>query len=285
MTDKEKMMYEIIGKISSSDIPIVFKGGLVTKLILLEKGFNGIERTTKDIDANWIEKPPSMSSMTDSINTALGDLRERFIAEPSREYGEGRSAGFKLKDKKTDEVILSMDIDIKSLIGSKTYFYGEIAFKGVLANEIIADKVSAMSTDAIFKHRTKDIVDVFALSHCVNISTQEIYELCKKMGREINSFYAFYERKADIEHAYNMLKGIEGKPPFTEVYCYLEKFVEPFAIRNAADKIWSADKVSWQEVKEKLETMEDWKKQIKEMKEKGGGTPKKAEKTRDHKER
>lgn len=35
----------------------------------------------------------------------------------------------------------------------------------------------------------------------------------------------------------------------------------------------------------KASSMEDWKKQIKEMKEKGGGTPKKAEKTRDDKER
>ena len=41
-----------------SDIPIVFKGGLITKLILNESGLSSVQRTTKDIDANWIGQPP-----------------------------------------------------------------------------------------------------------------------------------------------------------------------------------------------------------------------------------
>lgn len=39
MTEQEKLMYEILGQITTSDSPIVFKGGLITKLIL-----NGMTR-------------------------------------------------------------------------------------------------------------------------------------------------------------------------------------------------------------------------------------------------
>ena len=34
MTDRENIMYQILGKISETDAPIVFKGALITKLIL-----------------------------------------------------------------------------------------------------------------------------------------------------------------------------------------------------------------------------------------------------------
>ena len=39
MTQNELFMYDILGRISSTDAPIVFKGGLITKLILAEKQF------------------------------------------------------------------------------------------------------------------------------------------------------------------------------------------------------------------------------------------------------
>ena len=54
MTDKETTMYQILGQICQADAPIVFKGALVTKLILSEHGYTALERQTRDIDANWI---------------------------------------------------------------------------------------------------------------------------------------------------------------------------------------------------------------------------------------
>lgn len=38
MTEREKLMYRIIGNISESNAPIIFKGGLITKLILMQIG-------------------------------------------------------------------------------------------------------------------------------------------------------------------------------------------------------------------------------------------------------
>jgi len=38
MTEQEKLMCEIMGNISQTKAPIVFKGALITKLILAEHG-------------------------------------------------------------------------------------------------------------------------------------------------------------------------------------------------------------------------------------------------------
>ena len=61
MTKQEEIMYEIIGAITDTDLPIVFKGGLVLKLLLKEIGFEEIERMTRDIDASWIGTAPTLS--------------------------------------------------------------------------------------------------------------------------------------------------------------------------------------------------------------------------------
>ena len=63
MTRHEKLMYQVLERISKADTPIVFKGALITKLILAENGYTALERQTKDIDANWIGLPPSMNAL------------------------------------------------------------------------------------------------------------------------------------------------------------------------------------------------------------------------------
>ena len=118
MTEQEKLMYEILGQITTSDIPIVFKGGLITKLILNESGLSSVQRTTKDIDANWIGQPPSMDYLVDSLNNSFGDLQRCYKAVASRQYGEKQSAGISVIDKNTGRKFITMDIDIKPLIDS-----------------------------------------------------------------------------------------------------------------------------------------------------------------------
>ncbi|MCL2434498.1 MAG: hypothetical protein FWD16_08300, partial [Clostridia bacterium] len=85
MTDHERLMYQILGRISESDAPIVFKGALITKLILSQNGYTALDRATRDIDANWIDAPPSMDYLTGVVQRALGDMQEKFYAAASRE--------------------------------------------------------------------------------------------------------------------------------------------------------------------------------------------------------
>lgn len=227
-----------------------------------ENGFEQIERATKDIDANWIGSPPTMDILVETINQSLGELKELFVAVSNREYGDMKAAGVSILEKETGDEILSMDIDIKPVAGSRVYYHGEAAIKGVLANEILVDKITACSSDAVYKWRTKDVIDVFALSHCVQVNTQEIYNLSEKVKREIQSFNAFYNKRPELQHSYDKLKGIEGKPNFENLYTYLSKFFIPFANREYIEKIWDSEKASWNELKEKTMSMDSWKKQI-----------------------
>lgn len=76
MTEQEKLMYDILTRISSTDAPIVFKGALITKLILEENQYHDVQRATMDIDGNWIDTPPSMENLSQAIYNALGDLQQ-----------------------------------------------------------------------------------------------------------------------------------------------------------------------------------------------------------------
>ena len=246
MTEKERLMYQIMGKISESDAPIVFKGALITKLILADGGFTALERQTKDIDANWIGEPPTMDALEDTLNKSLGEMQNQFYAVAFREYGEKMSAGISIRWKDTDEEIMPIDISIKPVHGSKIYYHGEAGIRGVLATEILSDKITVMSTRMIFR-RAKDIVDVYALTHCVKVCVSEIFDMVKNTpGRELGAFDEFFNRRQDVEHAYESLAGIENKPPFDEVYSYLDKFFQPFARNDETPKVWNSEKIEWE---------------------------------------
>lgn len=55
MTEKENLMYSVLAQLASTDVPLVFKGGMITNLVLNENHYVGIRRATVDIDANWID--------------------------------------------------------------------------------------------------------------------------------------------------------------------------------------------------------------------------------------
>lgn len=246
MTDHENLMYQVLGKISELDAPIVFKGALITKLILTENGYSGLERATRDIDANWIGEPPVMSKLVGIINRSLESFGGKLYAEAIREYGEKKSAGVAIIEAATGDRIIAMDISMKPVTGSKMYHYGELSIKGVLVNEILADKLTVISKRLVFR-RAKDIVDVYALAHCVQVCTTDIYEILNRdPKREVGSFNELYNCRTDIEHAYSKLAGIENKPPFDDVYRYLCAFVKPFANKDMSPKTWSSTKRNWE---------------------------------------
>ena len=245
MTNHEHLMYQILGKFSDIDAPIIFKGALITKLVLAEGGFTSFERPTKDIDANWIGAPPSMKHLTDVVNQSLKFFDGEYRAESIREYSEKKSAGIAVVEVSTGDRLIAIDISMKPVAGSRIYHYGEAKIRGVLANEILADKISVLSKHLIFR-RAKDIIDVYALAHAVKVQTQEIFALHKaNPSRAVGSFDEFISRRSDVEHAYNKLAGIEGKPPFDDVYSYLSKFLQPFIQRDETHMCWNSGALSW----------------------------------------
>ena len=134
---------------------------------------------------------------------------------------------------------------MKPAAGSRLYYYGEIGVKGVLTNEILADKITVMSNRLIFR-RAKDLVDVYALAHCTEVRTSEIMQITDSSpDRMLGSFDEFCSRRQDLRHAYDKLERIAGKPPFSSVYAYLEKFIEPFAVQEKAPLIWNSTESRW----------------------------------------
>jgi len=144
-------MYEIISKISTLDAPLVFKGALITKLILAENGYMLSERPTNDIDGNWTGEPPTMDELAGIVNKAIEALDYSFIAEPIRTYAPGKSAGIRIVDKETGVRLIDIDITIKPVLGSRTYYFGELSIRGVIPDAVLCDKISVLSGDRIFR--------------------------------------------------------------------------------------------------------------------------------------
>jgi hypothetical protein len=53
-----------------------------------------------------------------------------------------------------------------------------------------------------------------------------------------------------LEHAYNKLNIVKGKPSFEEIYSYLVLFLEPFYKENTkSNSVWDNDKKEWSDDK------------------------------------
>jgi hypothetical protein len=252
MNERERALYRILASISNTDAPLVFKGALITKLILAENGHQLTDRPTNDIDASWVGAPPTMEALVETVNKALEPLADHLRAEARRAYGSNTSAGLRIVNSETGEQVVTMDVDIKPVIGSKIYYYGEMGIRGVLVNSVLSDKICVLSGEHIFR-RAKDLIDVFALAHCVAVNTSDIYEAIKVSHRTLGTFEVYQTRRSDLDHAYSKLIGIADKPDFNDVYAYLNKFLLPFIEKDAKNKVWHHDKGTWCDVEEKAE--------------------------------
>lgn len=247
MTNKEELMYSILGELGYSNIPLIFKGGLITGLFLMEQSFHDVHRATKDIDANWIGTPPTLEEIAASLHNAIKDKHSNLEVKALRPFGEKQSAKFAFIDIHTNDELFTMDLDLHRGSGYRTYFYGTASFNGVLPLEIILDKISSSSKDLIYKWRTKDLLDVYMLCHCFSFKIKDIFDYSKKYKREINDFSAFSQKRNEIEHAYNKLNSINGKPEFNEVYTFLDKVFTPFREGIQNDFFWNFEKLEWQD--------------------------------------
>ena len=163
ITAEEKLMYGVMKALYDSGIPLDFKGSMVLKACLIEAGFHEEIRHTVDIDANWYsDSPPAAEQMTDSLQKALERAGIDLELSLYRMYGEGRSAGFELANRETGDILFTMDIDVnRPAVLTRIYAIAGIRFRGVSVDQMLADKISAVSGDKVFR-RIKDVVDLYA---------------------------------------------------------------------------------------------------------------------------
>jgi hypothetical protein len=215
---------------------------MITKLILQENEFDDFVRETQDIDASWAGgNPPPMEQLTAMLNRALSELG--LTAEVKREYAEKMSAGFKILDKSGDAK-MSIDIDMRAAVDSRAYRYGNVTFRGVTPDNVIADKISVVSSDKVFR-RAKDLIDLYALSHCVTVKNTGIRAIWERESREIGTFSAFVNRRDELRHSYEKLRRVDSKPEFGTIYGYLTGFLSPFIEAKTAALAWDSRKSVW----------------------------------------
>lgn len=229
ITAEEKLMYEVMKAIYDSGIPVSFKGAMVLKACLLEAGYPEEIRHTFDIDANWnSDAPPSAEQMTRSLQNAIEKNGINLDVSIYRMYGEGRSAGFELTERSTGEVLFTMDIDVNRPVPStKIYEVEGFRFRGASPSQMIADKISAISMDKVFR-RVKDVVDLYHISKVFEFDRADVMRVLKDSGRSLDSFGAFLHRSGDLRHSYEKFRFAGGtdKPPFEEVYRAVKSYIK-----------------------------------------------------------
>jgi len=165
--------------------------------------------------------------MTESLQKALERAGIDLKVSLYRMYGEGRSAGFEISDRNTGEILFTMDIDVnRPAVLTRIYEIAGIRFRGVSVDQMLADKISAVSEDRIFR-RVKDIVDLYYLSQVFPFHSADIKQILKDNGRELGAFHGFLHRKSELEHAYDKfrLSGDVNKPPFDDVYAAVKSYI------------------------------------------------------------
>ena len=229
ITAEEKLMYQVMKAIYESSIPINFKGSMVLKACLMEAGYTEQTRHTVDIDGNWnSDTPPTAEQMVESLQNALNkggvDLEVRLY----RMYGEGRSAGFELVDKETEEAIFSMDIDVnRPMPQTKIYEIEGFCFCGVAPVQMIADKLAVISSDKVFR-RIKDVVDMYYISKVFEFNAHDILDTLRRSQRTLGDYHGFLRREDELKHSYEKFRftGDVNKPPFEEVYDTVLMFIK-----------------------------------------------------------
>lgn len=225
---EERLMYNVMKAIYESGIPISFKGSMVLKVCLMEAGFTDDIRHTVDIDANWYSDDwPSGEQIEESIRKALRNSGIDLNVKLYRMYGEGRSAGFELSEPSSGEILFTMDIDVnRPAVETIIYEVAEIRFRGSALLPMLADKLSVISCDKVFR-RVKDLIDLYYAAQVYTPDWQKVLQALKDSGKTLGSFDSFLNKPDDLRHAYSKFRfdGDVFKPAFEDVYQTVRQFI------------------------------------------------------------
>ncbi len=228
ITAEEKLMYSIMKAIYESNIPVSFKGSMVLRACLINSGYTEETRHTVDIDANWnSDTPPTTEKMADSLQKAISRYNESLTVGISRPYGERRSAGFEIKNRETDEILFTMDIDVNRPVPpTKIYEIESFRFCGVTLSQMTADKICSVSSDSIFR-RIKDVTDLYYISKITKLDKTDILNTLRNGDRKLGNFHAFLSRTDELKHSYDKFRfeGRVTKPSFETVYSAVKTFI------------------------------------------------------------
>ncbi len=213
-------LYAIINSLTELNAPILIKGGNALGAALKESN-SPIYRLTTDIDGNWTESNPNIFAMQEILEEAVQRVYPDYHVILKRDYGPRRSAGFTIVDPE-NTTVSRFDIDVNKPSNNETEYsiYG-ISFYGVPIEDMLADKITVLSSKNIFR-RSKDLLDVYAITNYINYDKNTLIE--NLSNKQLGNFEELFHREQDLNHAYNKMTGVENKPCFEDVYNYVTVF-------------------------------------------------------------
>lgn len=235
-----EFLYRVMEKLSDAGVPIVFKGAMVLNLVIQNNNPSKVERLTRDIDGDWIGEGPTMEQMLNTLQTAVKDVDSSLLVEIYREFGEKKSAGFKIVNE-FGEKIASIDLSVRKNEFTQPYlsYVNDVSIIGASLDKMLADKLHAVSDKGVCR-RVKDLVDIYAISYISECSIDKLVNIWDKTGRTPGDFTEFCERMTDIGLAYDKLVGIKNKPDFIDLYTRVSEFVYPFSdLEKNKGAVWT----------------------------------------------
>lgn len=181
-----------------------------------------------------------MEVLVGILQEAVNRLNYNITVVPYREYGNGKSAGFRFIRNDTGLELTSMDLSIRENNNAFRYSYiNGIQFCGQSIDKIVADKVLVCSSRKVFI-RIKDVIDLYILSYCWSGSNIQILKLIQASGKSIDMFNEFMNSYNELEHAYVKYNNTAtNNLPFEVVYGRVKIFLEPYIRRVATNHIWN----------------------------------------------
>lgn len=211
-------LYQIINNMQKLNIPIAVKGGLLLKASLQEHQ-SDIDRKTTDIDGNWLKRSPDMEQMRKSLEKAVKLSYPDYQVVTKRPYGEKQSAGFHIM--KNNITLAHIDIDVNKITPTKRYTINGITFQGIPMEQVLCDKIAVLSSPQLMR-RTKDLLDVYAITQNIPYDRQTVIELLS--ARELGDFSVLHTQKENIRHAYGKLRDVINKPEFSVTYDFVTAY-------------------------------------------------------------
>lgn len=235
-----ELLYRIMEELSKDGVPIVFKGAMVLNLIVQKNNPAKTERLTKDIDGDWIGEGPTMSQMKDALIKATKKVDSTLDIKIYREFGERKSAGFKIVNERGEKVA-SIDLSVRKNEFCIPYlsYINDVSITGASLDKMLSDKIYAVSSKSVCR-RVKDLVDIYVISYLTEVQIKNLCEIWEKTERQIGDFSEFQEKMFDIAEAYGKMKGIKNKPDFLQLYNRVSEFLCPFYnLEQNREAIWA----------------------------------------------
>lgn len=225
--------------IYNHDIPIVFKGAMVTNCILENTEY---QRLTRDIDGSTTCN--DIEEIVLKINNALKEDGLNYYFKISRYPDDNVSTGFMIYSLLDNSEYSFMDLDNKECFAEVTYTTNQGNFVGVSIEQTLANKVYVLSTRKVFR-RIKDLYDVYRIGKCLTFNINDIFLMQDKIGVPFENFENLLYRVDDVKNAYSKFIGIQNKPDFNEIYDFVvKKFIPPF-INNERNLKWDSKQEKW----------------------------------------